>query len=66
MRAETHCEFVVMHIDNFLKVVEKFPKAKQEYNKIGVEIRRGNPRPLRLKCKAPSPSPCAYVLSVLM
>lgn len=50
VRCETHCEFVVLHHLEFQQKIELFPKVRREYDKITTELRKGNPRSLKLRC----------------
>lgn len=43
VRCETHCEFVVLHYDQFRKTIEEFPKVRRQYEKISSDLRKGHP-----------------------
>jgi len=47
---ETHCEFFVLHHEQFQKVIESFPKVKKAFVKITAELQQGNPCGLKLRC----------------
>jgi len=50
VRCETNCEFLVLHHDDFQRKVELFPTMKRECEKVASELRRGNPKALRVSC----------------
>jgi len=50
VRCETNCEFLVLHYNDFQKKVELFPNMRRECDKVAAELRRGNPRVLKIAC----------------
>eukprot|EP00929_Paragymnodinium_shiwhaense_P021086 TRINITY_DN13848_c0_g1_i1.p1 TRINITY_DN13848_c0_g1~~TRINITY_DN13848_c0_g1_i1.p1 ORF type:complete len:889 (+),score=245.78 TRINITY_DN13848_c0_g1_i1:167-2833(+) len=50
VRCETNCEFLVLHYEDFRQQLREFPKIRKEYDKLAQELRRGDPRGLKLVC----------------
>jgi len=50
VRCETNCELLVLHHDDFQRKVDLFPIVRRECDKVVTELRRGNPRALKINC----------------
>jgi len=50
VRCETNCEFLVLNHDDFHKQTCEFPHVKKQFDKLGRELRQGDPKGLKLRC----------------
>lgn len=50
VRCDTHCEFLVLHRDNFLEQIQEFPVVKRKYRALAEQLRTGDPSGLKLVC----------------
>jgi len=50
VRCDNHCEFFVLHHDQFHKTMSGYRHVKRKYDKLVKELRHGNVKGLKLKC----------------
>lgn len=51
VKCERLSEFLVLHHDDFHYQMQEYPNVKFEYNKLAKDLKKGDPRGLKLECK---------------